>query len=924
MRQTHYKKIAFTVVCLMFLGYNTGWAQAPFLEQVWLKSSYTWNTSSKCRDMDYYNGYLYVIDHASTSTTVRVINASTGNEDTSKNISNSRFTGFSICSDNNGSFLVTEGSYGMTKTFKASKMVGTTVTYLSDTPSETGGRIDYLDMYGNFNNGSGYIVGATTNTGDQISVWTFSNGTISNIANPIAFRNLRGSAYINSDICIVDNLSFWVSGAGIKPILVTMNSDKSYSGKTTLNLPSNPPCGGIAYFELRSKKYVVVPTNTDGTVTVYNVDNMNAPVEIASTVSLNVSGLTHTPIEVVTGEDNALIYIWGVNGGAAAYKFCLPPTVTANDATNVQTTTATLNASFVKGTKTITARGFRYGTSSGNYPSSCNGTVSGTNFSAGITGLTANTTYYYQAYVTTADGTVYSNEKNFTTSPIPPTVTTNDATNIQTTTATLNASFTQGSKPITARGFNYGTTSGSYTLSADGAVSGSTFSANITGLTANTTYYYKAYVTTDDGTVYGDEISFTTLAVPPTVTTEDATSVQTTTATLNASFTQGSKPITARGFNYGTTSGSYTLSADGAVSGSTFSANITGLTANTTYYYQAYVTTDDGTVYGNEKSFKTNLGAIVIAANESKPIANNYVGDIVIHHGGQISNDTAFSFTGQIRYKRTFNTPIVWHTCCFPFAIDHVTVEKDGVEYTIVPYYQGAPAHSCHFWIKTLDRDPSNPELYQRWTTPTTSTIKKDTAYIIIFPKITDSTSYYDNKVVTFYSTNGNHTINNTDMPVSTYEYTGNGFYFYANLSLRNQSFSGTEFYRLDRTPYTGNFELHENPIIVPSECFIQASDEFKQKSTSIFLPKSTEDSGVYTGLPPTLDTKTTPLLVINSINGIELLSHTAQTIAVYTTNGLKVATCTLSAGEIHTISLPKGIYIIVSDQSPLPLKVIN
>jgi hypothetical protein len=777
--------------------------------------------------MDFYNNKLYVIDKGNKQ--IHVINASTGAEITGEVISSNYFTGFCICIDGNGNKLVTEGAFGMTKTFKASKMVGTTVTYLSDTPSETGGRIDYLDMYGNFNNGSGYIVGATTNTNDTISVWTFSNGTISNIANPIAFRNLRGSAYINSDICIVDNSSFWVSGAGIKPILVTMNPDKSYSGKTTLNLPSNPPCGGIAYFELRSKKYVVVPTNTDGTVTVYNVDNMNAPVEIASTVSLNVSGLTHTPIEVVTGEDNALIYIWGVNGGAAAYKFCLPPTVTANDADNITTTTATLNASFVKGTKTITARGFRYGTSSGNYPSSCSGTVSGTNFSADITGLTANTTYYYQAYVTTADGTVYSNEKSFTTSPIPPTVTTNDTTNIQTTTATLNASYAQGSKPITARGFNYGTTSGSYTEHISGTVSGINFSANITGLTAYTTYYYKAYVTTADGTVYGDE-----------------------------------------------------------------------------------------------KSFKTNLGAIVIAANESKPIANNYVGDIVIHHGGQISNDTAFSFTGQIRYKRTFNTPIVWHTCCFPFAIDHVTVEEDGVEYTIVPYYQGAPAHSCHFWIKTLDRDPSNPELYQRWTTPTTSTIKKDTAYIIIFPKITDSTSYYDNKVVTFYSTNGNHTINNTDMPVSTYEYTGNGFYFYANLSLRNQSFSGTEFYRLDRTPYTGNFELHENPIIVPSECFIQASDEFKQKSTSIFLPKSTEDSGVYTGLPPTLDTKTTPLLVINSINGIELLSHTAQTIAVYTTNGLKVATCTLSAGEIHTISLPKGIYIIVSDQSPLPLKVIN
>src|SRR5574344_1729955 len=191
MKTTLYKQLAFAIVCLMFLGYNTGWAQVPFLEQVWLKSSYAWNTSSKCRDMDYYNGYLYVIDHASTSTTVRVINASTGNEDASKNIFNARFTGYSICSDNNGSFLVTEGSYGMTKTFKASKMVGITVTYLGDTPSTTGGRIDYLDMYGNFNNGSGYIVGATTKESDQISVWTFSNGTISNIANPIAFTNLR-------------------------------------------------------------------------------------------------------------------------------------------------------------------------------------------------------------------------------------------------------------------------------------------------------------------------------------------------------------------------------------------------------------------------------------------------------------------------------------------------------------------------------------------------------------------------------------------------------------------------------------------------------------------------------------------------------------------------------------------------------------
>lgn len=817
MRQTHYKKIAFTVVCLI-IGITQLHATIN-ITKLW-ESSAKIPSNADGRQGAGYDGSIFVQDKSAAKVYKYTQSGRT-------DFATSTGGGVGLAVDDSGNIIVLTTTVGSAPTsikiYPNGSSTGTSITF------SFSGRCDYISASGDIYSAQGGYVyfyctgqqyvnylkiinGAKDSDGTIGSALTIGTST-SYVINSSIINQVRGNEWKNITGGIISPTGLKKSTLG-GCIFSIKNSDNSTKEIWAYN------SGSLDY-----NSEFTVRNMTDGSniaSNIYTIDK-NSPGSSACG-----NWLTASKID----DYSYYIHQYCPGKGVALWKVAAtitPPSITANAASGITTSAATLNASFTQGTKTITAQGFRYGTSSGNYPSSWSGTVSGTNFSAGITGLTANTTYYYQAYVTTADGTVYSNEKNFTTSPIPPTVTTNDATNVLATTATLNASFTQGSKPITARGFNYGTTSGSYTLSADGAVSGSTFSANITGLTANTTYYYKAYVTTDDGTVYG-----------------------------------------------------------------------------------------------NEKSFKTNLGAIVIAANESKPIANNYVGDIVIHHGGQISNDTAFSFTGQIRYKRTFNTPIVWHTCCFPFAIDHVTVEEDGVEYTIVPYYQGAPAHSCHFWIKTLDRDPSNPELYQRWTTPTTSTIKKDTAYIIIFPKITDSTSYYDNKVVTFYSTNGNHTINNTDMPVSTYEYTGNGFYFYANLSLRNQSFSGTEFYRLDRTPYTGNFELHENPIIVPSECFIQASDEFKQTAKSIYLPISTEDSGVYTGLPPTFDAKTTPLLVINSINGIELLSHTAQTIAVYTTNGLKVAACNLSAGELHTISLPKGIYIIVSDQSPLPLKVIN
>ncbi len=95
-----------------------------------------------------------------------------------------------------------------------------------------------------------------------------------------------------------------------------------------------------------------------------------------------------------------------------------------------------------------------------------------------------------------------------------PTVTTTAISNIDKTTATGGGNVTaDGGATVTARGICWSTSqnptiSGSHTT--DGTGTGS-FTSAMTGLTANTTYYVRAYATNSAGTAYGEAVSFTTL-----------------------------------------------------------------------------------------------------------------------------------------------------------------------------------------------------------------------------------------------------------------------------------------------------------------------------------------------------------------------------------------------------------------------------
>jgi uncharacterized protein (TIGR02145 family) len=192
-----------------------------------------------------------------------------------------------------------------------------------------------------------------------------------------------------------------------------------------------------------------------------------------------------------------------------------------------------------------------------------------------------------------------------------PTVTSAGVTNILQTTATSGGNVTSDGGPsVTTRGVCWSTSSNPTTANShtiDGSGTG-IYVSSLTGLTLNTLYYIRAYATNSVATAYGNEMTFTTLANLPTVSTTTVTSIGQTAVTSGGNVTSdGGASVTVRGVCWNTSSnpvssGSHTM--DGSGTG-TFVSSLTGLTANTLYYVRAYATNSAGTAYGNEFNFTT-------------------------------------------------------------------------------------------------------------------------------------------------------------------------------------------------------------------------------------------------------------------------------------------------------------------------------
>ena len=186
--------------------------------------------------------------------------------------------------------------------------------------------------------------------------------------------------------------------------------------------------------------------------------------------------------------------------------------------------------------------------------------------------------------------------------------------NITSNSATVTGFVVAEGDGFTMRGICYDkqpapTTSGP-TAQYTGAVTNAAYDVTLTGLDFARTYYARAFATGPAGTVYGEELTFTTLPIIPTVTTAEATDVEGTTAVSGGSVTaDGGSAVTARGVCFGTSTRPTTDAPNGkTVDGEglgDFVSNLTGLKGLTTYYARAYATNSAGTAYGNEITFTT-------------------------------------------------------------------------------------------------------------------------------------------------------------------------------------------------------------------------------------------------------------------------------------------------------------------------------
>ena len=263
------------------------------------------------------------------------------------------------------------------------------------------------------------------------------------------------------------------------------------------------------------------------------------------------------------------------------------------------------------------------------------------------TGLIANQQYNYLIIPFTWDntnGTTYNYyltsapAANATTQAGAPTVTaTTAATAITNTTASSGGTgLADGGSGITAKGVVWNTSTGPTVPSANSTNDGTgtaDFTSSLSGLSAQTLYYVRAYATNPGGTGYGSEITFNTLSNPPTAPAGSFTATTTSNTQINLAWTTATFPgsgATANGYIIlrrvdgtnptttgivsGTAPGSFSLPSGTTLvttiaSGSTFSFNNTGLSSQTKYNYLIVPFTWDNSNAGTYNYYITSAPA---------------------------------------------------------------------------------------------------------------------------------------------------------------------------------------------------------------------------------------------------------------------------------------------------------------------------
>jgi hypothetical protein len=310
------------------------------------------------------------------------------------------------------------------------------------------------------------------------------------------------------------------------------------------------------------------------------------------------------------------------------------PTATTTAASSVGQASATLNATVnAKSHATIDCH-FEYTTDAdfqaNGYANATDAPCSvlptgskNTAVSTSLTGLAPGTAYRFRVVAASNAGSANGSSAAFTTLPeTPATVTVSPPSEVTQGGATLAGKVNPHGGAVTDCHFEYGPGT-SYSTSTPcktgvGPVTTEVAqSLDVAGLSAKTSYNYRLSVTSNAGTVVSGGQEFTTLPPAPAVSTDSATGITQTTATIAGTINPNGAAANCH-FEYGPTaaygiSGPCVTDPGAGVAAVAETLELTGLTGGTTYHYRLVGANAGGTVPALDRSFTTQAAPPPVA-----------------------------------------------------------------------------------------------------------------------------------------------------------------------------------------------------------------------------------------------------------------------------------------------------------------------
>ncbi|MBD5239754.1 MAG: carboxypeptidase regulatory-like domain-containing protein [Bacteroidales bacterium] len=340
---------------------------------------------------------------------------------------------------------------------------------------------------------------------------------------------------------------------------------------------------------------------------------------------------------LASGANEAVLVVKSLNGGGnteikvtAIGEYRAQSAVNTLEPSDITSSSAVLNGEITnEGAPKYTERGFIWNTSQEMTLTSNTGHISvpvndNKLFSSKIENLLSTQTYYARSYCKQNGQIIYGNIVAFSMSATSPKVETSSATNISSTSATLNGTVLESGTPAyTERGFCIVSNSYADPTVSDTkiVVSGSgqgNYSAQLTNLEYDTSYNFRAYVIQGGKAYYGTTCYFSTSFNEANVVTSNVTNINYTSATLNGTIANPGDPaITERGFCYSTNSypaptvSDNRIRVNGVATGA-FKADIDNLEEDQTYYVRAYAIQNGEPIYGSTVNFTTYLTPMIL------------------------------------------------------------------------------------------------------------------------------------------------------------------------------------------------------------------------------------------------------------------------------------------------------------------------